>query len=212
MAYITAQDFLNSPYGAEFAPTSGSIFKTDNNLDLFLEDISALIDLYCGRSFNVVDYVEEFSGLDSDVFFVNQIPLKKISSIEYEYFGTSGIVLPDCYMINKSGRVKLLDKFGAFSKISYYGLYRDYNYTINYTAGYDVIPEPIRLASLMLANTYAKSIDDGAVGIADGGSVVSFKFGTFAEQYTDPRQKNTGYKEGIPVTVMAILNRYKYLR
>ena len=201
MQYITSTEFLASPYGADYVPGE-SIFASSGEIDEFLVSISSLIDLYCGRSFGPQTYTQVFDGFGGRVVFLNAIPVTGIVSVTYENFGSSGAVASTHYKLQKS-----------IGKLTFsYDLDPDYTYTITYDAGYAVAPEPIRQATMMLANTYAQAIDNGAVAISDGGSMTEFRFSKFVERYTDTRQKNTTFEEGIPLTVLAILKRYKYMR
>lgn len=200
MAYITSTEFLNSPYGAEYQP-SGSIFATTADVDSFLQYISDLIDLYCGRTFDVKTYTDTFEGQGSTVHMLRVFPIASLTSVDYDDISSTGTVSLSNFRAQETGLLK--------SKVPFlFGR----TYTITYDAGYAVTPQPIKQAALMLANTYAQAIDAGAVGQADGGSSTSFKFGKFQETYIDPRQRNVSYVEGIPPTVEAILRRYKYLK
>ena len=68
------------------------------------------------------------------------------------------------------------------------------------------------MATLMLANTYAQAVDTGSVAIPEGGSMTRFVFDKLEQNYVDPRQRYDNMNVGIPVTVMSILNRYKYMK
>jgi GAF domain-containing protein len=64
-------------------------------------------------------------------------------------------------------------------------------YTVNYTAGYSTIPSDIKTATMMLAASYAKSIENGTVGSVDSAGVSKFKFGKFEESYFSPGGKQS---------------------
>jgi hypothetical protein len=108
---------------------------------------------------------------------------------------------PTSYRFFKDGRV-------IFSG----SLYSDAVYQVTYVAGYREIPKPIKMATLMLANTYAQAVDTGSVAIPEGGSITRFVFNKFESNYVDPRQRYDDMNVGIPVTIQAILNRYKFLK
>lgn len=200
--YVTVVEFLESVYGTDFDPVSGSIFSSTGQVDSYLTFISSLIDAYCGRRFDATDYYQEFEGVGQKSLVVENFPLNNVISVVYESFGgTSGLVDPATYKSNSSGIIK-------FS----FPLQSELTYIVNYNSGYSVVPDAIKQATLMLAHSYAQSIDSGAVGIADGGAITSFKFGKFEEHYSDPRQKNVQYAGGIPITVQAILNKFKGMR
>lgn len=202
--YVTYSEFITSPYGQDYVPAAGEFFETSGQVEDFLTYISDLIDLYCQRSFNIESYEQIFQGQGDDVTFLDNIPATGISSITYlDMFGTASgtLTTSDYRLFTTTGKVKFTDA------LSY-----EYLYTITYQAGYSTIPNPIKQATMMLANTYLQSIDNGAVAFAEGGANVQFRFSKFQEQYADPRNKNTGYNEGIPVTVQSILRRYRILK
>jgi hypothetical protein len=88
-------------------------------------------------------------------------------------------------------------------------MHRHYTYTITYDAGFDVIPEPIKLATKMWANIMAQAIDNEAVSVPDG-ALTQFRWNKFQESYTDPRHRKLD--SDIPPTVESILKRYRYLK
>lgn len=200
--YVSYEEFINSPYGTDYAP-SGSIFETSGQVNQFLTFISGLIDVYCGRSFEPTIVEHNVEGYGQQAFFLGSIPVSGIVEFTYQNIsGSSTGAVSNNYMLDRqTGRVKMASPLQP-------GLY----YTVRYSTGYSEVPDAIKMATLMLANTYAQAIDTGAVGIADGGAVTSFKFAKFAEQYSDPRQKNPQFDQGIPVTVEAILRKFRYLR
>lgn len=202
--YVSYSEFITSPYGQDYIPASGEFFETSGQVEEFLTYISELIDLYCQRSFDLASRTQVFQGHCDDVLFLDNIPATGITSISYiDMFGTASGVLSssDYRLFTTTGKVKFND-----------ALSDSYQYTIDYQAGYSVIPSPIKQAAMMLANTYLQSIDNGAVAFAEGGANVQFRFSKFQEQYADPRHKNPSYNDGIPVTVQAILRRYRVLR
>jgi hypothetical protein len=203
MAYVTYDEFVNSPYGADFQP-GNSIFETSGQVVDFLDLISNLIDLYCSRTFVVTQYADSFDGEGNSVLFLRAFPATGIISIQYEKIGDStstGFISASTYnLFKRTGKIRLSNTLS-------YG----YFYTVNYFAGYESTPDPIKQATLMLANSYAQSIDNGSVGIPDGGAITEFRFSKFMERYTDTRHKNQASETGIPFTVKAILDKYRFL-
>jgi hypothetical protein len=213
--YLTVNEFLSSPYGADYQP-GDSIFTTSGEIDFFLDSICSIVDVYCGRTFDVQAYQDVVTDEYSGAIMLRNFPVKSVDSIEFESFaptyytdmtyvtgvGTSGVIDPLNYFVQLNvGKIKFR-----------YGLNPAIIYKVNYTAGYDTVPGGIKQACLMLANTYAQSIDNGNVGMATGGALTSFRFNKFQEVYADERNKNQNLLTGIPVTVLAILNKYKALR
>lgn len=203
MQYVTATEFLQSGYGLDFDPVTGAIFETEEEIDTFLATISSLIDLYAGRTFGPERYVDMFHGYDGSTLFLENIPVTGIVSVEYEPVGGSKTTLSaSTYtLFQKTGKLKFSGNLDS-----------SYIYTITYDAGYSEVPEPIKLATMMLANTYANAIENNSVGIADGGSTVRFRFAKFQEDFANPQNRLPHYAQGIPITVEAILRRYRYQR
>ena len=203
--YITYDEFINSPYGQDYVPAVGELFETSGQVEEFLTYISNLIDLYCSRTFEITSYQDVFQGTGDMVMFLNNMPVTGISSVVYEdmFASSSGTLtnITDYRLFTNTGKLKFADPLKDY-----------YQYTVNYVAGYTTVPDPIKQACLMLANAYLQGIDNGAVAFADGGANVQFRFNKFQEQYADPRHKNPNYLEGIPVTVQAILRRYRIQR
>lgn len=215
MAYVTAQEFLSSPYGADFQPGADcGIFATSGEVEGFLEFISSLIDLYAGQTFGTGEVVEEFVAKTGQIkLYLKKFPVHSITSITYYPIGSNNLIDGNGYNMNPStisplNYTVMKDGRLIFSK----GLITGALYQVTYVAGYKDIPMPIKMATLMLANTYAQAIDTGSVAIPEGGSSTKLTFGNFEESYVDPRQRYDKINIGIPVTIHAILNRYRYLR
>lgn len=215
MAYVTVAEFLSSPYGADFQPGEDcGIFATSGDVEDFLEYISSLIDLYAGQTFGTGHITEEFIGKAGQTkVYLRKFPLHSIASVKFNQVGYSttfnaegfdtnqNTVDPNTYKFFKDGRVIFANT-----------LYSEAVYQVEYVAGYQQIPQPIKMATLMLANTYAQSVDTGSVAIPEGGATTRFVFNKFESNYVDPRQRYDNMNVGIPVTIQAILNKYKYLR
>lgn len=197
--YVTWDEWTGSPYGVDYAPATGEMFESSGQIEQFLTYVSAMIDSYCGRSFGVQEYVEEYEGNDEYFLYLNVIPVTGVVSILYSRLsGSSGYVTE--YSLNKKiGKIKQTSRFDS-----------DYTYTVTYHAGYETIPDTIKLATLMWANIHAQAIANEALAHADGGSVAEFRFNKIWEGYSDPRHREI--KGGVPPAVEAILKRFKYLR
>lgn len=214
-SYVTVQEFLSSPYGADFQPGDDcSVFASSGDVEDFLIYISSIIDLYAGQTFGTGVIVEEFiAKAGQNKVYLRKFPLHSITSIKYnqmgygsafdnEGFGTDQITVdPTTYKFFNDGRVIFANS-----------LYGQAVYQAEYIAGYQQIPNPIKMATLMLANTYAQAVDTGSVAIPEGGSITRFVFNKFESNYVDPRQRYDDMNVGIPVTIQAILNRYKYMK
>lgn len=208
-SYVTYSEFINSPYGREYA-VSNCLFSASGQVQAFLDQVSDLIDLYTGRTFGTGYVTDEFVAVSGkDKIFLKRFPVHSVSGVVYyppniyeSGFGLDPQTLsPTEYRYFTNGRV-------IFTGNLYYGAV----YQITYIAGYNEIPGPIRQAVMMLANSYALGIDVGAVGIPEGGNTTRVAFNGFETNYVDPRQRYDLPNNGIPITIQAILNRYKILR
>ncbi len=199
--YVTYETFSTSPYGIDFCSCDDSIFASSGEVQLFLDDMSGLIDLYAGRTFG--------SGMVTDTFvaspginkiFLSRFPVNYIESVKFYQDGSidSETISSGSYRSFYDGRV-------LFNS----NLYGYATYEILYNAGYLTIPPQIELATMILANSYALAIENNAVGIPEGGNTTRFVFGKYEENFVDPRQRYDDINVGIPVTVHAILNRFK---
>lgn len=201
--YASYAEFITT-YGRDFTPGSDSIFPASGDVNTFLQYVSSLIDLYAGQSFVTGVVVEHFTARSNQrVIFARKFPLNSITSIEYYPYGstTASTVDASNYMYFSDGKI-------VFNET----LYPYYTYKITYNAGYTTVPDPIKQATLMLAQTMASALDNNAVGVPEGGNTTRFVFDKYEENYVDPRQRYDLENVGIPVTVAAILNRYRYMR
>ena len=202
-SYVTYSEFI-SAYGDNFLPGE-SVFATSGAVVEFLEYISSLIDLYAGRTFSTGVLTEQFTARPgANKVYSRTFPLNSITSIEYYIPGTvsSPVSLSASdYMFFSDGKIMFANK-----------LYGNALYVMTYNAGYTETPAPIKQATLMLANTYATALDNSSVAIPEGGSTTRFVFDKYEENYVDPRQRYDDMNIGIPVTIHAILNRYKFFK
>jgi hypothetical protein len=214
--YVTSTEFLASPYGTDFA-IGNSLFTSSGEIDSFLAAMSDIVDLYCNRTFGVQTYAEVYDNINDHALFLRNFPVVKINSITWQTVGSasSGVIDPSLYAVLQTGKIKFFQNINSIFSGGYNNIYSS-NYlnnyrifTINYNAGYAVVPGPIKTATMMLANVYANAIDNNAVAFADGGASTSFKFSKFMESYADPKHRDVFYNQGIPVTVQAILRRYQ---
>jgi hypothetical protein len=215
MAYVTIQEFLNSPYGADFQPGSDcSVFASSGDVGDFLEYVSSLIDLYAGQSFGTGVVIEEFVPRSGQTkVYLRKFPIHEITSITYNPLNSNYSLRDDGYSVSEQTVDPSTYKFFTDGRVIFSGiLSSNAVYQATYVAGYVQIPNPIKMATLMLANTYAQSVDTGSVSIPEGGSITRFVFDKLEQNYVDPRQRYDNMNIGIPVTVYAILNRYKYMK
>lgn len=215
MAYVTIEEFLSSPYGADFQPGSDcSVFATSGDVGDFLEYISSLIDLYAGQTFGTGIIVEEFVPRSGETkIYLRKFPVHEITSITYNPIGINAVFQDDGYNMQVQTVDQSSYKVFTDGRLIFAGkLSSNAIYQATYIAGYIQIPNPIKMATLMLANTYAQAVDTGSVAIPEGGSTTRFVFDKLEQNYVDPRQRYDNINVGIPATVYSILNRYKYMK
>lgn len=202
--YLEYSRFITSPYGIDFMACDNGIFASSGEVQSFLDDMSDLIDLYAGQTFGtgvVTEYFTAKSGLSN--IFLRKFPVNSVDSIVYYLPGetTPNTLASTGYKWFSDGKVWLIDL-----------LYTQARYEITYNAGYTTVPSQIELATMILANSYASAIENNAVAIPEGGNTTRFVFGQYEENFVDPRQRYDDLNVGIPVTVISILNRFKYLK
>lgn len=140
---------------AEYKAYAGISSTTqDTAIKAIIPRVSQLVRTYCRRTFN--SYVndaktEVFSG--GNYLLVSEFPLLSVSSVEYSSdYGKTYIPLVEFtdYVINISADIIVpLNSTGEFP-ITFNG------YKVTYTAGYEELPEDLKLAVLDLVTYYLK--------------------------------------------------------
>lgn len=134
--------------GIELTETS-----KDELLTRLLNSASATIENYCRRKFNAADYTETFDGLARNIF-PQQYPIISITNLTHDGALIEGYK-------NKETYIDLGDK--------YYG-----EITLSYRGGYEVIPEDLEQACIMLVDYYHKTdISNYSRTFADTGALLS---------------------------------------
>ena len=166
---------------AEYKAYQGiSSTTSDAALDALIPKVSALVKTICRRSF--VDYVDEqkveYSDGGSDTIELEETPVIAVSSVEYSAdYGQNYVTLDEfsSYVFSRKNNnlMPLINKEPPVETNSLYGYvpYGSNNtpifqeaingYRITYTAGYETLPEDLRLAVLDLVSYYMKN--DSAV-------------------------------------------------
>jgi hypothetical protein len=178
---------------------------TDDNNDLLIldliNDVSAMIESYCGRHFSVADYVEYQDGAGDDYFFTNEWPINSITSIYNDLereFGDTTLVDSTYYTFYADeGRVKLVYDFlyGNLIELFEPGVR---NIKITYNAGYTVIPYDLKMiAAEILTKKYKNTMDKrvGMISIGSAGETTVFHLNDMLPEHIkilDGKYRNRG--------------------
>lgn len=129
--------------------------NSDEIIDAIIPKVSEYVKTYCRRTF--VDYVNDFktettnAGYGPDII-LTEYPVLSVSSVDYSYdYGqtyTSLVEYTD-YVVNIEQNL-ITSLIGDFPRVIN-------GYQISYTAGYEVIPEDLKLAVLDLITYYIKN-------------------------------------------------------
>ena len=141
---------------AEYKAYAGINSTThDVAIDILIPKISSLVKSICRRAF--VDYVNdnrtEYHEGGSSFLVPEEYPVIAVSSVEYssDYGNTySSLVEYTDYAVSKAtNSIKSLSATGFPSALN--------GYRITYTAGYETLPEDLKLAILDLLTYYIKN-------------------------------------------------------
>ena len=129
--------------------------NSDTIIDAIIPNVSQFVKSYCRRTF--IDYVndskvETTSGGYGDRIHLQEYPLISVSSVDYsEDYGqtyTSFVEYTDYAVDVETGEIVSL--LGDFTKLIN-------GYQITYTAGYEEVPEDLKLAVMDLVTYYIKN-------------------------------------------------------
>jgi hypothetical protein len=141
MSLINIRDIeIYTKTSIESSPSSSSAeYELYNFL---ISAVSKKIESHCFRKFEAQDYTERTHGTNDDWIMTKQYPIISVSSVIY--YGdpvgtiTSTVSLDDIYIDEEKGYI-------YNSNIYYLGRY---NYEISYRAGYEEIPDDLKLICL----------------------------------------------------------------
>jgi hypothetical protein len=168
LSLVTRTEFKS--YAGITSPTQDAI------IDTLIPKISALVKTLCRRTF--VDYVndskiEYFDGGYSE-YSTEETPVLSVSSLEASLdYGNTYISLEEYtdYAVSKiTGNIKAISSLGFPEAVN--------GYKVTYTAGYETLPEDLKLAIFDLITYYMKN--DGAIhsNKAPGGNSVQIEYVT----------------------------------
>lgn len=144
--------------------------QEDYALGSLLERATSFIENQCNRIFEATSLEETYDGDGTDTLHLRNYPVSSISKIENYNDGSWGKVDSSDYRLDStSGRV--LKKSGLWSD----GFN---NYKVNYTAGFDPVPESLKDLVLEVA---------ASMWYKEGGNprVVSEKIGSYQTEYIE---------------------------
>jgi hypothetical protein len=125
----------------------------DQEIDLLIPKISSLVKTYCRRTF--IDYfddpkVEQFNG-GHDSIILTEGPVKEILDVELstDYGQTYVPMVPYVDWVLDGNAIRSIN----------YPIFKPYirGYQITYLAGYETVPEDLKLAVLDLIEYYSKN-------------------------------------------------------
>lgn len=99
---------------------------------------------YLERDIESTTYVERIVGRNRDRLMLNNYPVQSITSVtSTDVYGNETSYGADYFLVNAgSGIIEWVDKFR-------YTFFPNYIWTVQYTAGYDVIPDTIKHATAL---------------------------------------------------------------
>jgi len=150
----------------------------DEYLSQLLEQAEDSAESYCNRKFLVSDYVEYYSGDNTNTLLLDNFPIQNVSKIErYDGENWTELVEGEDYTRLIIDKDKIILDGGIFEKGSY-------NYRVTYQAGYkeEEMPEDIKLGLLELSCIY---FNESKVG--DGNLLINSKD---RNQMTESYDKN----------------------
>ncbi len=127
----------------------------DTKIDILITKVSQLVKTICRRSF--VDYVNdpklEYPEGGASILSLEEYPILSVSSVEYSanYGNTYSelVEYTDYAVVKGMGVIKSLSSAGFSDSVN--------AYKVTYTAGFEELPEDLKLAVLDLITYYLKN-------------------------------------------------------
>ena len=218
-AYVTYAELTGSVYW----PTISGAFSTDEGLTAnsgmvtgFISQVSAVISSYVGYYLGTGTYTEEFSGNGRTRYYLSKIPLLSVSSIIIDESDNVDTITGTItyFRTYRSGKVELKDLVRSSGSISYRGFKLGAKHRITYTAGYDPIPDDVKLACMMLISHMVLAAEAGTPG-TDAANLMGWGFSKYREQYGTDQLKYAQQSQmgmganDLPGPIANILRKYK---
>ena len=138
-------------------------------VERIIEDVSALIEAYCGRQFKSRDYTnEDHDGNGLTLVYPNHFPIISVDSVYDDvnraFESASLIDAADYVFYEDEGRIQLVGGSTGVALTST-GFTKGFrNIRINYTAGYAVIPFDLRMIATEILVKKYKTYENRTVG------------------------------------------------
>lgn len=217
MAYITLQEFKDSPFYCAFASCcTATQPEIDAQITGLILSCQSIIDNYINTTLEETERRDIFEGDNDTSYFLEHIPVlstptptiayKKLIEEFYESTApaVTGTITDFEIEDNKTGLIR--------SNILFK---KRYIYTIDYTSGYTVIPEDMKQAMYMFVLNMSQRIDfnnmsnpDVTVDRISIDKIQSTSFGN-AKNVKNVVVKNILDLNSIPIHVLSIINKYK---
>lgn len=155
MALITIDEFKDMPLGLK-----ESILEKmgDPGIQSFIDTASQQVENYCGRQLSSGTVVESFDGNGDVRALLSEYPATALTSVTWEdEAGLTGTETVSQLRLKTWGLLQWKDGLSVFEEGRYY--------TVTYTAGYAVIPGPIKQAvALWVTELMQPTFNQGAQG------------------------------------------------
>jgi hypothetical protein len=217
MAYVTLQEFKDSPFYCAYASCcTATDLEIDAQITGLILSCQSIIDNYINTTLEEKERKDIFEGDNSSSYFLEHIPVlaDPVPTIAYKklveefYENTAPAVTGTITDFEIEDETTGLIRSNIIFK-------RKYIYTVEYSSGFEVIPEDMKQAMYMFILNMSQRIDFNNMSNADitvdrisVDKVQSTSFGN-AKNVKNIVVKNMLDINSIPLHVLSIINKYK---
>jgi hypothetical protein len=154
----------------------------DPALQIFIDTASTQVANHCSRQLESAEIEQEMDGNGDYVAVLREYPVTELASVEWEDdLGTTGTEDVTKLRVSSSGIIRWVNKrYGPFL--------RSRRYTVTYTAGYEVVPGPIKHATAIWTTELLQPVyNQGAAG--KPATLIELSSEQIAELLEDYRRK-----------------------
>lgn len=205
--YITVEEFKGSPFYCAFETCCGITGNVDPLIEKYITVASSLIENYLDYDLWSQVRTETFTGRDRNIYFTNHYPIQSVNSFLYRCKRSPSITGSVNVLLTEPERGIIQSDYNFTS---------DNRYTIEYTSGYEVIPDDIKTACYIIISQLSQQIDTGNlanpnVGQSSGkvDQVINFTTVNNTGVLSNLLLKSADEIKNLPITVYPILNKYK---